>query len=181
MSSTLRNTLPASTKPTIAEDAAKRNARLGVQHDQPVAAFRKAVEVDRLRRAEPIEREAANGRIAAGIEPLARRQIVDDGRLAVARHGTRKSRGQTDARAERDDGRARPGSCRKANPCRKVLKKPTCDPMRRAASSASAPIRLPLVGSIGSLRVSRISETTRSRGAPAETGDRSPAASRSST
>src|SRR5688500_5967959 len=87
--------------------AAKRNARLGVQHDQPVAAPRKVVLIDRLRRTELIERETANGSIAAGEEPLAGREIVDDRRHAVAHDGAWKSRRQTDARAEHDDGRAR--------------------------------------------------------------------------
>ena len=49
-------------------------------------------------------------------------------------------------------------SRRYVNPCTKVLRNPTSDPMRRAASSASTPTRLPLVGSIASLRVSRITE-----------------------
>ena len=91
-----------------AEAAAKRNARLGVQHDQPVATRRKPVLVDRLRRAEPIEREPAHGRVAAGKETLARRQVVQNDRrspslLTLAR----KARRQPDAPAEHENGRTR--------------------------------------------------------------------------
>ena len=60
-----------------AEAAGDRRPQLGIEDDQAVAANRHAVLVERLAgNADAVESEAANRRIAAGKEALARRQLL---------------------------------------------------------------------------------------------------------
>ena len=63
-------TLPASKKPIALERAEQVDAQLAVQHHDAVPAGRESRARDRLLIAQPIEREAAHRRIAAGEEAL---------------------------------------------------------------------------------------------------------------
>src|SRR5690606_29646055 len=91
---------------------------LAVEDDDGVAAARDAVAVERLRRAETVEREAADRRVATREEPLAGRQVahdVDDRRavriderlavVAEARDVARQPAGDAEARAAGEDER----------------------------------------------------------------------------
>ena len=68
-----------------ADIAPDRHAKLGVENHQRVAADGKAVLIEGLRRAESIQGKAADRRIAAREEPLARRNVLhrDGERLAI--------------------------------------------------------------------------------------------------
>src|SRR5436190_8487445 len=77
-------------EPDHADAAHQWHAQFGIQDDHPVAADRESVR-DHLGCAERIEGKAADGRVAAGEETLARRQL-DAGLLS------RECGGQTEAR-----------------------------------------------------------------------------------
>ena len=106
--------------------------------DQAVAALREALRIERLLGAEAIEREAAHGGVAAGEEPLARRQILDDVERSGSAVGDRERPGcpwrhraaaalaakpdrQAEARAGREHDAAAPGRRRYTKPCMKRL------------------------------------------------------------
>ena len=135
------------------KSTANRNAQLGVQDDEALPAAREAV----AHRAVPVDRGRTRGPTNRRLRKIARSAGLrrrwsgrSPTRVNAVPRPTRVPRTRTGPRA--------PRNCRYVNPCTNVLRKPTSDPSALAASSASVPMRLPDVGSSGSLRVSRISE-----------------------
>jgi hypothetical protein len=90
-----------------AQNATQRNADLGIQDDNAMAAPRKPRLVDGLRRAKPFVHEPPDRGVASGVEPLARRDVIDDDRVAVLDDLPREARCNPHTRPQRENRRVR--------------------------------------------------------------------------